>query len=227
MQVTAETYLAHGDFASDGTLVCEATMNGASQIWDLQGKTPRLLNGEQLPTGDFKYGGDTGPCSLPDGNIVSSWSLRDPAKGLHELEDHRSGGHQPAAPARRRRRRRQRDRVQQVMIFEHQGVRPTLADGVFIATHGGRDRRRAPRRPIERVVRHDDPRRCLPIRIGARTNVQDGSVVHVTGGKARTTVAMTSLSVTWFYSMGARSALVVSSAWGASSWTVRSSKTAA
>jgi carbonic anhydrase/acetyltransferase-like protein (isoleucine patch superfamily) len=28
----------------------------------------------------------------------------------------------------------------------------------------------------------------FPIRIGARTNVQDGSVVHVTGGKAMTTV---------------------------------------
>jgi len=29
---------------------------------------------------------------------------------------------------------------------------------------------------------------CYPIRIGARTNVQDGTVIHVTGGKASTTV---------------------------------------
>ena len=29
---------------------------------------------------------------------------------------------------------------------------------------------------------------CYPIRIGARTNLQDGTVVHVTGGKARTIV---------------------------------------
>ena len=34
------------------------------------------------------------------------------------------------------------------------------------------------------VVRGD----CFPIRIGARTNVQDGAVVHVTGGKAGTTI---------------------------------------
>lgn len=27
---------------------------------------------------------------------------------------------------------------------------------------------------------------CYPIRVGARTNIQDGSVVHVTGGKAET-----------------------------------------
>lgn len=34
------------------------------------------------------------------------------------------------------------------------------------------------------VIRGD----VFPIRIGARTNIQDGSVVHVTGGKASTSV---------------------------------------
>jgi len=34
------------------------------------------------------------------------------------------------------------------------------------------------------VVRGD----CYPIRIGARTNIQDNAVVHVTGGKASTTI---------------------------------------
>ena len=34
------------------------------------------------------------------------------------------------------------------------------------------------------VIRGD----CFPIRIGARTNVQDNVVVHVTGGEARTTI---------------------------------------
>lgn len=74
------------------------------------------------------------------------------------------------------------------MIFEHQGVRPTLADGVFIAptavvigdVHLG-DQSSV---WFGTTIRGD----VFPIRIGARTNVQDGSVVHVTGGKARTTV---------------------------------------
>jgi carbonic anhydrase/acetyltransferase-like protein (isoleucine patch superfamily) len=34
------------------------------------------------------------------------------------------------------------------------------------------------------VIRGD----CFPIRIGARTNVQDNAVVHVTGGQSRTTI---------------------------------------
>src|SRR5215472_4835527 len=29
---------------------------------------------------------------------------------------------------------------------------------------------------------------CYPIRVGARTNIQDGTVVHVTGGRSRTTI---------------------------------------
>ncbi len=73
-------------------------------------------------------------------------------------------------------------------LYEYKGVRPRLGRGVFIAPnatvigdvvlgdeasvwHGS-------------VIRGD----VMPIRIGHRTNVQDGSVVHVTRGHAKTTV---------------------------------------
>jgi carbonic anhydrase/acetyltransferase-like protein (isoleucine patch superfamily) len=75
-----------------------------------------------------------------------------------------------------------------VPLFEHKGVRPTLGRGVFIApnatvigdVHLGEESSVW----FSTVLRGD----VFPIRIGARTNIQDGSVVHVTAGKARTTV---------------------------------------
>lgn len=73
-------------------------------------------------------------------------------------------------------------------LYEYKGIRPRLGRGVFVAPsatvigdvvlgdeasvwHGS-------------VIRGD----VMPIRFGHRTNVQDGSVVHVTSGKAKTTV---------------------------------------
>ena len=86
LAVTAETYVAHGDYAKDGSLVFEATFNETAQIWQLVAGKPRALNGEQLPTGELKYGADTGPCVLPDDRVVSTWAFRDPTKGVHELK---------------------------------------------------------------------------------------------------------------------------------------------
>lgn len=73
-------------------------------------------------------------------------------------------------------------------IYEHKGVRPTIGRGVFVA----------PNATVIGDVHLGDESSVwfgatlrgdvFPIRIGARTNVQDGSVVHVTGGKAATTV---------------------------------------
>jgi carbonic anhydrase/acetyltransferase-like protein (isoleucine patch superfamily) len=73
-------------------------------------------------------------------------------------------------------------------IYEHKGVRPTLGRDVFIApnatvigdVHLGDEARVW----FGAVIRGD----VFPIRFGARTNIQDGSVVHVTGGQAATTV---------------------------------------
>jgi hypothetical protein len=84
--VTADTYLAHGDYAKDGSIVFEAQFNGPAQVWQLAAGKARLLNGEQLPTGEYKYAADTGPCVLPDDRVVSTWAARDPQKGLHELK---------------------------------------------------------------------------------------------------------------------------------------------
>lgn len=73
-------------------------------------------------------------------------------------------------------------------LYEHQGQRPQLGKGVFIAPNAT---------VIGDVVLGDESSvwfgtvirgDVFPIRFGARTNVQDGSVVHVTGGKAATTV---------------------------------------
>jgi carbonic anhydrase/acetyltransferase-like protein (isoleucine patch superfamily) len=73
-------------------------------------------------------------------------------------------------------------------IYEHKGVRPTLAADVFLAPNatviGDVHLGDAASVWFGAVLRGD----VYPIRIGARTNVQDGSVVHVTGGKAATTV---------------------------------------
>ncbi len=84
--VTPDTYLAHGDFAGDGSLVVEATLNATAQVWQITGTKPRVLNGEQLPTGEYKFAADTGPCVLPDDRVVSTWAQRIPGKGVHELK---------------------------------------------------------------------------------------------------------------------------------------------
>jgi carbonic anhydrase/acetyltransferase-like protein (isoleucine patch superfamily) len=73
-------------------------------------------------------------------------------------------------------------------LYEHQGVRPTLGRGVFIApgatvigdVHLGDEVSVW----FGAVIRGD----VMPIRFGHRTNIQDGTVVHVTGGVAATTV---------------------------------------
>src|SRR5580704_10947193 len=73
-------------------------------------------------------------------------------------------------------------------LYEHKGIRPRLGKDVFIAPSAT---------VIGDVVLGDESSvwfctvlrgDVFPIRIGARTNIQDGSVVHVTGGKAKTTV---------------------------------------
>jgi carbonic anhydrase/acetyltransferase-like protein (isoleucine patch superfamily) len=75
-----------------------------------------------------------------------------------------------------------------VPLYEHQGRRPLLGKGVFIAPSAT---------VIGDVVLGDDSSvwfgtvirgDVFPIRFGARTNIQDGSVVHVTGERAATTV---------------------------------------
>jgi carbonic anhydrase/acetyltransferase-like protein (isoleucine patch superfamily) len=70
------------------------------------------------------------------------------------------------------------------MIYRYKDTRPTLGERVYIAPNAA---------VIGDVTLGDDAsvwfsvtvRADLePIRIGARTNLQDGSVVHVTGGKS-------------------------------------------
>jgi carbonic anhydrase/acetyltransferase-like protein (isoleucine patch superfamily) len=73
-------------------------------------------------------------------------------------------------------------------IYEHHGVRPILGRDVYVAptatvigdVHLGHEVSIW----FGAVLRGD----CDAIRIGARTNIQDNAVVHVTGGKARTTI---------------------------------------
>ncbi len=73
-------------------------------------------------------------------------------------------------------------------IHELHGVRPKLGASVFVAESAvvigdvwlGNESSVW----YSAVVRGD----CYPIRIGARSNVQDGAVVHVTGGEAATTI---------------------------------------
>jgi carbonic anhydrase/acetyltransferase-like protein (isoleucine patch superfamily) len=73
-------------------------------------------------------------------------------------------------------------------LYEHKGVRPTLGRGVFVAPNATviGDVHLGDESSVwfGAVLRGD----VFPIRFGARTNVQDGSVVHVTGGQAATTV---------------------------------------
>ena len=73
-------------------------------------------------------------------------------------------------------------------IYEHLGVRPTLGPRVFVAPNatliGDVTLGEQASVWFGAVLRGD----VFPIRIGARSNVQDGTVVHVTNGKAATTV---------------------------------------
>lgn len=73
-------------------------------------------------------------------------------------------------------------------LYEHNAVRPRLGRDVFIAPNGT---------VIGDVVLGDEASvwfgavlrgDVFPIRVGARTNIQDGTVVHVTAGRAATTV---------------------------------------
>lgn len=73
-------------------------------------------------------------------------------------------------------------------IYELGGVRPTIGEGVFVAPNasviGDVVIGESSSVWFGVVVRGD----VFPIRIGARTNIQDNSVVHVTGGKTMTTI---------------------------------------
>lgn len=73
-------------------------------------------------------------------------------------------------------------------VFALKGVAPTLGKGTFVAPTasviGDVVLGEESSLWFGTVVRGD----VFPIRIGARTNVQDNAVVHVTGGKAATTI---------------------------------------
>lgn len=73
-------------------------------------------------------------------------------------------------------------------IYELAGVRPAIAEGVFVAPSasvvGDVVIGESSSVWFGVVMRGD----VFPIRIGSRTNIQDNSVVHVTGGKAMTTI---------------------------------------
>ncbi len=73
-------------------------------------------------------------------------------------------------------------------VYPHKGVTPTLGKDVWIAPNAT---------VIGDVVIGDESSvwfgavirgDVFPIRIGARTNIQDNAVVHVTNGKASTTI---------------------------------------
>jgi carbonic anhydrase/acetyltransferase-like protein (isoleucine patch superfamily) len=73
-------------------------------------------------------------------------------------------------------------------IYELGGVRPKIADAVFVAPSAsvvGDVEIGANSSVWFGVVIRGD---VFPIRIGSRTNIQDNSVVHVTGGKTSTTI---------------------------------------
>jgi carbonic anhydrase/acetyltransferase-like protein (isoleucine patch superfamily) len=74
------------------------------------------------------------------------------------------------------------------MLYEFQGIRPVIGRDVFVAPNATviGDVHLGDEASVwfGAVVRGD----FFPIRIGARTNIQDGSVVHITAEKAKTTV---------------------------------------
>jgi carbonic anhydrase/acetyltransferase-like protein (isoleucine patch superfamily) len=73
-------------------------------------------------------------------------------------------------------------------IYAHRGTRPTLGRDVYLAPTASviGDVVLGEQASVwfGAVLRGD----VYPIRIGNRTNVQDNAVIHVTGGKARTTI---------------------------------------
>jgi gamma-carbonic anhydrase len=73
-------------------------------------------------------------------------------------------------------------------IYEHTGRIPALAEGVFVAPNatviGDVAVGASSSVWFGAVLRGD----VFPIRIGGRTNIQDNTVVHVTGGKNATTI---------------------------------------
>lgn len=73
-------------------------------------------------------------------------------------------------------------------LFEHRGVSPVLGRDVYIAPNATviGDVHLGDESSVwfGVVIRGD----VFPIRIGARTNIQDNGVVHVTGEKAATTI---------------------------------------
>lgn len=73
-------------------------------------------------------------------------------------------------------------------VLTFKGIAPRLASGVFVAPNatvlGDVEIGEGSSIWYGAVLRGD----VFPIRIGARTNIQDNAVVHVTGGKASTTV---------------------------------------
>lgn len=73
-------------------------------------------------------------------------------------------------------------------IYGLSGVKPVLGEGVWVAPNATviGDVVLGPESSVwfGTVIRGD----VYPIRIGARTNIQDNGVVHVTGGKASTTI---------------------------------------
>jgi carbonic anhydrase/acetyltransferase-like protein (isoleucine patch superfamily) len=73
-------------------------------------------------------------------------------------------------------------------LYELAGVRPTLGKDVFVAENASviGDVHLGDEASVwfGAVLRGD----YFPIRIGARTNIQDNSVVHITSGTARTTI---------------------------------------
>lgn len=73
-------------------------------------------------------------------------------------------------------------------LIDYQGQLPTLGDEVFVAPGAAvvGDVQVGDQSSIwyNTVVRGD----VYPVRIGSRTNVQDGTVVHVTGGKHDTAI---------------------------------------
>lgn len=73
-------------------------------------------------------------------------------------------------------------------VYALRGVRPQLGEGVFVAPSASviGDVVLGAESSVwfGTVLRGD----VFPIRVGARTNVQDNAVVHVTGGKSATTI---------------------------------------
>ena len=73
-------------------------------------------------------------------------------------------------------------------LYEYQGTRPRLGKNVFVAPNASviGDVELGDQASVwfNVTIRGD----LMPIRFGARTNIQDGTVVHVTGERASTTI---------------------------------------